>query len=146
LILGMWGLGSVVGSAFAGRMTERAEPATLVTGFLVAAVGGIGIWLSPWFALILACNVAWGVGDALASVAEQGILQRRTPDAVRARVFAANESLVHATLMVAFLVAGPVVEMVGAKTTYLLGGLGALAASLLAESVVRSVQRDELAS
>jgi MFS family permease len=134
-MLGLWGLGSVVGSWVASRMTAATEPPALVVGFGLAGIGGIGIGLAPAFWLVLACNFVWGLGDALTVVSEQGIIQRRTPDAIRSRVVAANESLVHIALMVGFLAAGPVLGAVGPQATYAIGGAAALLAGVLANTV-----------
>jgi len=136
LMIGIWGLGSVIGSWLASRMTAEAEPVVLVTGFLFAGLGGLGIWLAPAFSLVLACNFLWGFGDALAVVAEQGIIQRRTPDAIRSRVVAANESAVHGALMVGFLLAGPMLVALGAQGTYAVGGIAALGAGALAVTIM----------
>jgi MFS family permease len=136
-MLGLWGLGSVVGSWVASRMTASTEPKALVTGFVLAGIGGVGIGIAPVFWLVLGCNFVWGLGDALTVVAEQGIIQRRTPDAIRSRVVAANESLVHVALMVGFLAAGPVLAAVGAQATYAIGGVTALMAGVLANTVRR---------
>jgi MFS family permease len=136
-MLGLWGLGSVVGSGVASRMTAATEPSALVAGFVLAGAAGIGIGLAPVFWLVLVCNVVWGFGDALTVVAEQGIIQRRTPDAIRSRVVAANEALVHLSLMVGFLAAGPVLAAFGGQATYAIGGVAALAAGVLANTVRR---------
>jgi MFS family permease len=136
-MLGLWGLGSVVGSGVASRMTAATEPSALVAGFVLAGAAGIGIGLAPVFWLVLVCNVVWGIGDALTVVAEQGIIQRRTPDAIRSRVVAANEALVHLSLMVGFLAAGPVLAAFGGQATYAIGGVAALAAGVLANTVRR---------
>ena len=136
VMLGLFGLGSVVGSWAASRIDAGQEPPTLVLGFVVAGVSGIAIALAPVFAVVLAANFTWGLGDAVTVVAEQGIIQRRTPDAVRSRVVAANESLVHAALMVGFIAAGPVIAWVGPQTTYGIGGVAALAAGGLAATIL----------
>jgi Na+/melibiose symporter-like transporter len=61
--------------------------------------------------------------DALGGVAFYGIVQRRSQDAVRGRVFAA---LAMAGLMantVGFVIVGPLVEWLGPKAVYALGGV-----------------------
>ena len=136
LMIGLWGAGSVVGSWIAGRLGRHQEPIALVIGFSLAGVAGIGIWVAPVFALVLVANVTWGVGDALAVVVEQGIIQRRTPEALRARVVAANDALVHAALVVGFLLASPAMDAVGPQATYAVGGIAALLAGVLSLSVV----------
>jgi MFS family permease len=139
-MLGLYGLGSVIGGGVASRMTAAIEPRALVAGFVVAGVAGIGIGVAPTFALILVCNFVWGMGDAVTIVAQQGILQRRTPDSIRSRVVAANEAAVHVALMVGFLAAGPAIGWLGAQATYAVGGVAALGAAALAWTVVASAR------
>jgi len=50
-------------------------------------------------------------------------MQRRTPDAIRSRVAGALDSVVHIGLAVSYLIAGPAVHVLGAKGTYLVGGI-----------------------
>jgi predicted MFS family arabinose efflux permease len=135
-MIGLFGVGSIVGSWLASKMQAQQEPTVLVTGFMLAGAAGIGIWLSPVFALVLVGNVVWGFGDAITIVAEQGIIQRRTPDRIRARVVAANEGLVHAALMAGFLFASPAMDALGPQATYAIGGVSAIAAGLLSLTVV----------
>jgi MFS family permease len=145
-MLGLWGAGSVLGSFLASKLRSEQEPLALVIGFVLAGVAGIAIWLSPIFGLVLVFNVVWGVGDAVTVVAEQGIIQRRTPDRVRARVVAANEGLVHLGLMTGFLLASPVMDAIGPQATYAIGGFAALAAGALSLTVVGRARADVAAA
>jgi predicted MFS family arabinose efflux permease len=135
-MLGLYGLGSVIGAWGGSRMTAAMEPAALVAGFIVFGAAGIGIGVAGAFAIVLGCNFVWGIGDAITTVAEQGIFQRRTPDSVRSRVVAANEAAAHAALMVGFLAAGPAIGWLGAQAAYAVGGAAALGAAALAWTVV----------
>jgi predicted MFS family arabinose efflux permease len=141
VMLGLYGVGAVIGSWLASRLTAATEPAALVTGFAVAGVAGIGIWLAPAFWIVLICNFVWGVGDAITRVTKVGILQRRTPDAVRGRVAGANESAIGLALMAGFLAAGPTISAIGAQATYAVGGLAALGAAALASTVIAEARR-----
>jgi predicted MFS family arabinose efflux permease len=141
VMLGVYGVGAVIGSWLASRLTAATEPAALVTGFVVAGVAGLGIWLAPVFWIVLACNMVWGVGDGVTRVAKTGILQRRTPDAVRGRVSGANESALNLALMAGFLAAGPTIAVLGAKATYAVGGLAALGAAAVSSTVVAAARR-----
>jgi MFS family permease len=85
LLVALWGLGSVVGSIAARRLTERTEPVWLIGGMAIAGVAAVGTWASPWFTPIVGLMFLMGFGDAMSEVADQGIRQRRTPDAVRSR-------------------------------------------------------------
>jgi predicted MFS family arabinose efflux permease len=142
LMLGLYGVGAVMGSWLASRLTGATEPAALVTGFAVAGVAGIGIWLAPAFSIVLACNLVWGVGDGVTRVAKTGILQRRTPDAIRGRVAGATETAIHLALMAGFLAAGPTIAVIGARAAYAVGGLATLAAAVLSSTVVGSARRE----
>jgi predicted MFS family arabinose efflux permease len=141
VMLGLYGIGAVVGSWVASRLTAATEPVALVAGFAVAGVAGIGIWQARDFWIVLACNLVWGVGDAVTRVAKVGILQRRTPDAIRGRVVGANESALTLALTAGFLAAGPVMAAFGAQATYAVGGLAALGAAALSSTVVAAARR-----
>ena len=140
VMLGLFGLGSVAGSWAASRIDAEREPPALVAGFVLAGVSGVAIAVAPGFGVVLAANFTWGLGDAVTVVAEQGIIQRRTPDAIRSRVVAANESLVHAALMVGFLAAGPAIAWVGPQVTYGIGGVAALLAGGLAATILTAAR------
>jgi MFS family permease len=70
-------------------------------------------------------------------VAETGIMQRRTPDAVRSRAMAGFEAALSLGLAVAYLLAGPVLKHVGPQATYRIGGVSALAAAILLLPLLR---------
>jgi MFS family permease len=142
VMLGVYGVGAVVGSWLASRLTAATEATGLVTGFAVAGVAGIGIWLAPLFGIVLVCNLVWGVGDGVTRVAKAGILQRRTPDAVRGRVYAASESGLTFAYMTGFLLAGPTIAAFGAQATYAAGGVAALGAAALSSTVIAAARRD----
>jgi hypothetical protein len=84
-----------------------------------------------------------GVGDAIVLVAEQGIQQRRTPDAVRSRVIAASEGLTSIAFVMGFAAAGVVLRAVGPQNVYAIGGLtGAIGALVLIPILRRGSVRE----
>ena len=87
---------------------------------------------SPFWALALALVVAEGVCEGLATVAEQGILQRRTPDEVRSRVVGALEAATLIALAISLTAGGPIVELLGPRAAYYVGGVTTLIAGLIA--------------
>jgi predicted MFS family arabinose efflux permease len=139
-ILGIYGVGAVIGAWAAARLTAASELPVVVAGFAIAGFLGIGIALAPIFAIVLACNVVWGVADGVTTVARQGILQRRTPDALRSRVAAASDTAFQAALVAPFLAAGPVIATIGAQATYAVGAVAFFAAAALA-SIAASYAR-----
>jgi MFS family permease len=132
LINAGWGGGAALGSFLAQRyLRERYEARALIWG--VAAVGlclGL-IGVAPWLPLAVGLMVGAGTGEGIGGVAEQGIMQRRTPDHVRSRVFGASESAILIALALSFAFGGEVVDAIGPRGAYVVGGLSCLAAALV---------------
>jgi MFS family permease len=142
LLIAAWGTGSVVG-ALAGRwMTARTEPMWLVGGTFGISAAAFAVGFAPAFPLILISLLAMGTADGLAIVAENGIMQRRTPDAVRSRVTASFEAVLSIGLAVAYLAAGPILRMVEPQSAYRIGGATALIAAVLLVPLLR-LRRDD---
>jgi MFS family permease len=137
LLITFWGGGSVLGSLLGRRLTSHTEPLWLVLGAVGIVLGHLGVGLAPIFAIVLVSSLLMGTGDGLTIVAEQGIMQRRTPDAVRSRVMAAYEAAMSLGLAVAYVFAGPVLKALGAQHVYLVGGVGAAAATLVLLPILR---------
>ncbi|HLB39584.1 MAG TPA: MFS transporter [Actinomycetota bacterium] len=130
-LIACWGSGSVVGSGLGRYLTPRTEPVWLVAGSFGIAIAAFSVGFAPLFVLVLVSLFIMGAADGVTMVAETGIMQRRTPDAVRSRTMAAFESVLSLGLAAAYLMAGPVLKALGPQSTYRLGGLSALAAALL---------------
>lgn len=139
-IIGLWGAGSILGSLGGRYLNERNEPRVLLIGTVMIAAAGIGTGVSPAFGPILVLTLFWGLGDGLTVVAEQGIRQRRTPDAVRSRVMAASDGIVHVGLAVSFGLAAVVLPAVGPQGVYAIGGVAALLAAAVLAPVLRSAR------
>jgi MFS family permease len=71
-----------------------------------------------------------GMADGFTIVAENGIMQRRTPDVIRSRTMAAFEAVLSFGLAIAYLLAGPVLTAVGPQGGYIVGGLTAATAAV----------------
>lgn len=130
-LIAAWGSGSVLGSAAGRWMSVRSEPLWVVLGAGAIAVAAIGVGLAPWFWLVLVSLFVMGTADGLTIVAENGIMQRRTPDAVRSRTMAAFEALLSLGLFVAYLAAIPLLRAVEPQRIYLIGGIAAAAAAVV---------------
>lgn len=131
VIISAWGGGSVLGSLAGRWVTASNEIAVLVTGTGVVALTAVAVGLSPWFAGVVVAVFVMGVGDGATLVAEQGIMQRRTPDAVRSRVAGAFDAFIHVGLALSYVVAGPAVDALGPRGVYLVGGGAALIGLLI---------------
>ncbi len=141
LLIGTWGAGSVLGSLAGRKLTEEKEPRALFLGMALIALSTGAIAVSPWFAPILVMSLMSGFGDAVTMVAEQGIQQRRTPDAVRSRVVSASEAIITVAFALSLVAAGPVLEALGPQHVYAIGGATALAGSAVLLPVLRGERR-----
>jgi len=137
LLIACWGIGSVAGSAAGRWMTARSEPRWLVGGAFGVAIAAFGVGFAPVFPFALGALLVMGTSDGLTIVAENGIMQRRTPDAVRSRTMAAFEAVLSAGLVVAYLLAGPVLDAVGPRVVYRIAGISALAAAVVLVPLLR---------
>ena len=137
LLIASWGIGSVAGSAAGRWMSARSEPLWLVGGAFGVALSAFGVGFAPVFPFALAALLVMGTCDGLTIVAENGIMQRRTPDAVRSRTMAAFEAVLSAGLVVAYLLAGPVLNAVGPRVVYRIAGISAVAAAVVLVPLLR---------
>jgi MFS family permease len=144
-LIACWGLGSVLGSAVGRWMSPRTEPKWLVAAAFGIAISAFGVGLAPVFALVLVSLLVMGTSDGLTIVAENGIMQRRTPDAVRSRTMGAFEAVISLGLAISYIVAGPALDAVTPQGVYLIGGATALVAAvmLLPLRNLRPVAEDE---
>src|SRR5215467_4671660 len=119
-----WGAGGLAGSLAAARIVTRAtEPAAAVLGCLVFGVFVAAVGAAPWFALIPLFTLLFAASDSFAFVGFNGVYQRRTPDAIRGRMFAAVGAITTFATAVSFGFAGFLVDAVGWRPVYLGGGL-----------------------
>jgi MFS family permease len=144
LLIACWGLGSVVGSLLGRKLTERTEPIWLVLGAAGIGAAGLGILIAPTFSFVLASLLVMGMSDGISIVAEQGIMMRRSPDAVRSRVMAGFDALLSVGIAIAYVFAGPVLKALGPQGVYGIGGASAAVAALLLLPMLR-LRRDERA-
>jgi MFS family permease len=137
LLIACWGTGSVLGTVFGRWMNARTEPLWMVFGAAGVAVSAFGVGLFGLFPLVLVSLLVMGTSDGVSIVAENGIMQRRTPDAVRSRTMAALEAVLSLGLAIAYLAAGPILRLVEAQTVYVIAGVFAVGATLVLLPLVR---------
>jgi MFS family permease len=137
LLIACWGTGSVLGTVFGRWMDARTEPLWMVFGAAGVAVSAFGVGLFGLFPLVLVSLLVMGTSDGISIVAENGIMQRRTPDAVRSRTMAALEAVLSLGLAIAYLAAGPVLRVVEAQSVYVIAGAFALGATFVLLPLIR---------
>ena len=137
LLITCWGTGSVLGAGFGRFMNPRTEPVWLAIASFGIAAAAFGVGFAPVFPLALVCLLIMGTSDGMTMVAENGIMQRRTPDAVRSRTMAAFDAVLSLGLAIAYILAGPVLRAIGPQPVYRLGGVSALVAAIALAPLVR---------
>ncbi len=134
------GGGGLAGAALAARvLTANRAPTIIAVSF---AVSGAGLALAagaPVLVVALAGMAVAGAGRGLGEVADTTLVQARTDDAVRSRVFAAQEGAAHVAFSAAMLAGG---VLVGAGDARLAIGTaaGCAGAAALIASRMRAVR------
>jgi MFS family permease len=137
LLIACWGSGSVLGTAAGRWMNARTEPVFMVVGAAGVALSAAGVGLFGLFPLVLVSLFVMGTCDGLSIVAENGVVQRRTPDPVRSRTMAALEAALSIGLALSYVAAGPILRVVAPQTAYLIGGVFALGATFVLLPLLR---------
>lgn len=139
LMIACWGLGSTLGAGVGRWMTARTEPVWMVAGAAGITAMTLVVGFAPVFVVVLGALLAMGISDGLTIVSENGMIQRRTPDAVRSRAMAAFDAVLAFGLAIAYLAAGPLLGVFrdDPQVIYRLGGIGALAATVILFPLLR---------
>jgi MFS family permease len=142
-LVAAWGGGSLLGVTLAPRaMRRHAELACITVGAFVMAIAIGAVAVAPVLVVAVAMMAAGGIADGIAAVAEETLVQRRVPDAVRSRVLAAMEAAVLIALALSFGFAGFLLDAVGPRMTYLIAGVVFAIGALVIATVLRHERRD----
>lgn len=126
----LWGFGMVLGSTVAvaaGRRWTLERVLVASVGVLALSIVGASWW--PVLAPVAALWLLAGGANALGSVAYESLLQRRTPDRLRGRVFGAAEAALDVTYLVGALAAGALGAAVGSRVAVGIAGAAVLVAA-----------------
>lgn len=116
LLVGASGLGLTVGSLAATRVLDRAGLRGGYAGGIALMALGFGTAaLAPSLPLAVAGVAVGALGNGMAVVFNSLLVQQGAPDALRGRVFTVIMSSNYVLLGVGMVVAGPLVDSVGAR-------------------------------
>ena len=143
-----FGVGSVITSALAGRLTERwASSRLFVVGCFLVAGALLGFSLSRELALAAAFSVLVGIGNSLLNVSAMVIVSARVADEVRGRVFSAVQGLASSGQVISIVLGGLLLIVVAPGTVLLGSSVAALIVLLLTVGpVLRGESRSEVAA
>ncbi len=129
LIASLWGGGMVLGSALGAVLGDRTNLVSLYfVSIFATALAFVGVGLSPTFVLALLAVAVAGAANGVDNVATDTVLQKRVPEALLGRVFAARFMTFSVGEALAYPIGGLVVDAAGPRPTYLLAGAATAAA------------------
>lgn len=139
---GAWGVGMVMGSviapaaARAWRREHLLWAGVAVVGMSVVAAAQAGAIAPVLFLWLVA-----GAGNALGTVCYESLLQERTPDALRGRVFAASEAVLDTAFLGGVALAAWMGTHLGSRNALVVAGSIFLLAALLSRVLLTNIAR-----
>ena len=147
LLFAGFGIGLAAGSFAAAGVLARHGVGRVYPGVVALQAAGIGAAAaapSVWVAIPLV--VLFGVGNGVAVVANAVLVQRGSPDELRGRAFTLAMSINFAALGVGMVVAGPVLDALGARWCWALAAALCGTAAVVAAGLLPRVERGLLAA
>ena len=126
LILARWPISGRVGRIMFATVT-------------IYGVGTILLALTPSFALAMAALVVIGASDTVSVVIRQTMVQLRTPDRLRGRVYAVNSMVTNTSNQLGIFRAGTSAALFGTIPSVLIGGLSTIAVVLISTKIFREL-------
>ncbi len=116
LLFGAIGLGLAIGSFGGGALAEERPLRELYGGAVAVMALGYGLAaISPNIWVAAACCVVLGIGNGVAGICNALFVQRGAPDHLRGRAFTVVMSVNFALLGLGYVLAGPLVDSLGAR-------------------------------
>jgi MFS family permease len=140
----LFALGGIAGARFASRGLLRfteGSTAILAAASGVFAVGFLMVGFAPTFGLVVAGIGLAGAAYGIWMVAHENLVQRVTPDAIRSRVFAGSEAVCLAGVSVGTVGVGGLIAAFGAASTFRIGAVGSILASVLLAVVAVTIAK-----
>jgi MFS family permease len=137
LVVATMGVGITAGSLLAARGESPAAGRRLyLGGIALCAAGMAACALAPGLGVALVAFLAMGVGNGVALVSENVLLQQVIPDDVKGRVFGLKGSLISSAFLVAYFGGGLVLAAIGPRATFGLIAAGSALVWLTARTVL----------
>lgn len=129
----VWGIGMIGASIAIAGLVRPGSPGTWLTLALGAqAVALVAAGVAPVLGAAIAAAALGGVGNGLQDIATDTILQQQVPRELLGRVVGAVYSASFAGELVAYVAAGPLVDLFGPRGVLVGAGAGLLALTAVA--------------
>lgn len=125
LLLAVWGMGQLIGSAIFARSVRRPLGPMLTGGTLAVGLAYIGYAVAP--SLLVACIAAviGGVGNGVQWASLISSVQQLTPSDLHGRLMGAVESMGALCPALGFALGGAIATLSSPRTAFLLAGIAA---------------------
>lgn len=128
ILLSCLGLGLCSGALLLGKKIGRLNyNRILLLGFSLVSLMNILFIFKPNFVFSLAILIVGGIGASLVMITLDSLLQRTTPDSLRANVFGARGIVTNALFLVSLIVTGKLLNKV--SFVYIFGFMGFISLS-----------------
>src|SRR4051812_36568487 len=132
IVVAVMGAGITVGALLAPRVSAPLRGYLGGLGLCAASMAACA--LAPVYAVALVAIAALGLGNGIALVSENVLLQQVIPSEFRGRVFGIKSSLISWAFAIAFFSAGAVGTTLGARALYAVAAVGCALAYLNART------------
>jgi len=129
-------IGMVVGPLLALRPDTRPAP-VLVGGIALMGAGALLTGVAPVYAVALAAQGLFGVGNGLENWANDTLVQRAVPQALLGRVFGGIYSGAYVASVAAYAAGGLLLTALPPRAIFIISGGGLLLAALIAHALLR---------
>jgi HEAT repeat protein/MFS family permease len=141
LVLGCWGLGMLLGSIASPAICRKwARERVLVVTIAVVGVCVLAASQANDIETVLLAWLVAGGANSIANVSYESLLQERTPDEFRGRVFAAFELITNVGFLVGAFLAGWLGTQLGIRLSYVFSGSLFVLAAVVARVVLPRVR------
>ncbi len=142
LLLGAIGVGAVLGPVVLTRLVSDPRRLAFVFGPYVLR-GLVDVVLATFtaFPLALAALAVYGLGTSTGAVTFNSLLQARTPEHARGRIFASFDLFWQLGRLVSLLIGGLLAAALGITAAYYLGGALLLLAAGIGWTAMRSIPK-----
>jgi MFS family permease len=130
LLLTMWGVGGLLGSAIFARLVRRPLGALLGGGTVLIGLGYIGLAAAPTLLVACAAGLLGGIGNGMQWPSLISVVQRLTPQGLHGRLMGAVESLGALSVAIGLPLGGALVALSSTRLAFTVVGVGALATTV----------------
>jgi MFS family permease len=136
-LVSLYGVGLALGSLALMRAHAGRAVGAFSLGLLLTGCGGLATGLAPVLLVAAVAQAVAGIGNGLEVVASDTVVQRSVPRSHRGRVFGVVGAATLLGAAIARGLGGVLVDLTSARTTFVIGGAGLLAVTLVTVVLLR---------